>query len=567
MNVVCQTLPFRFANELEGRKRRLHSSETCLTTHQGLVDGVCCAGGGSGSPPRPGYSTTSHHDRWRIPAACFPRRLLHCTALHSADAKRTPFSSGVLCSSSFHAHFFSYPPLSFLLVFATTPSWRAIHAPSKACVRRSPCLDLACVISLNRFEDAGVVQFAGQGQKQNKATKKPDARAVSERAAAGPPGPLQWLTPLTAAKQPSAFFLYQRGQDVLRDSSISKGLLSEEAGYVYGARLPTGGRSTALGPELALVTSDPAHVLPGQLLHWGNEVFPDRLAAIDRLNGYNEFLPDHDRLRRGIVTVWRSDGSSCLAFWHYQVAPVHKYTPLTPYPTTFAPLSSPAQAGPPSFIFDTVGPPLTSPVETVQVSGEEPTECVVEPGVAAVRPRLRDRAIVGFTRRKRSDPDFVYKLMVETALSQSIALFTNLSVRGWNPTDWGASGVAQYLIQVVLELMNNVILVWALTPVAPLTEEEKLLVPLLASDLERENNPNRIEHFFQRNAACTYKDRFKVVFEKAKFYGTVGLGTGFVGGLLFTLFQRSDLTSPETWAFVLRLTLANTVMLSTSSTP
>eukprot|EP00457_Paulinella_chromatophora_P005342 gb/GEZN01005359.1/.p1 GENE.gb/GEZN01005359.1/~~gb/GEZN01005359.1/.p1 ORF type:complete len:520 (+),score=89.43 gb/GEZN01005359.1/:64-1560(+) len=407
----------------------------------------------------------------------------------------------------------------------------------------------------------------------------------------GPVSPLQLVPP--SLLSPSALFLYHPHIP----STLKAGAEVQEA-WLYGATVQTEsadrhGRANSTIPYLAVPTGRKGDVLKGVLLWWPVPTFQQKLHAADKLVQAHHPLSHGATLQRGVVSVVREDGSSAKAYWFFQAVVDESEvltTTLPPssrsVPTDSLPLS---QVAVPSDVlpFSQVtldGQPQDSPTLPAHPESLEPATLLDENdgslciSATVVRDkdnklvgflvRQKNELVVGYARRKRADPEFVYKLGAETAISQGMALFTNLLVRGWNILLWDPASVAQYIVQVILEFFDNAALVWALTPQAHYTEAELCLVPPSEASSKRDADPNTIEHFFQRAPpSVTTRDRFNVVLEKSKFYGGIGFCTGLAGAMLFSLLDGRSFFLMTTWENILRIGLCNLTMMAIDSTP
>eukprot|EP00457_Paulinella_chromatophora_P003458 gb/GEZN01003466.1/.p1 GENE.gb/GEZN01003466.1/~~gb/GEZN01003466.1/.p1 ORF type:complete len:636 (+),score=64.11 gb/GEZN01003466.1/:110-2017(+) len=122
--------------------------------------------------------------------------------------------------------------------------------------------------------------------------------------------------------EPCSVFLYSQVPKEVTDGA------TVEQGKVYGAFLPT--REGVLAA--AFPTGSLGHVIKGDLLKWPTATVHSKLNALDKIHGYDSAHPHKEKVRRGVISVVRKDGTSVKAFWYYQVpsSPTPADQPLTP---------------------------------------------------------------------------------------------------------------------------------------------------------------------------------------------------------------------------------------------
>eukprot|EP00457_Paulinella_chromatophora_P007991 gb/GEZN01008018.1/.p1 GENE.gb/GEZN01008018.1/~~gb/GEZN01008018.1/.p1 ORF type:complete len:464 (-),score=49.39 gb/GEZN01008018.1/:51-1442(-) len=126
----------------------------------------------------------------------------------------------------------------------------------------------------------------------------------------GAPGALQSILPPGMSGKCSIFLYSLLSDECVK--SLEQGA-QQTQGRLYGAKRLSPGNTSSL----ALITGSPSDVLDGRLLSWPTLRFTEKLHFLDTALGYDPSHPDQAMLRRGIVAVVRSDGSSVQAYWYY----------------------------------------------------------------------------------------------------------------------------------------------------------------------------------------------------------------------------------------------------------
>eukprot|EP00457_Paulinella_chromatophora_P007219 gb/GEZN01007240.1/.p1 GENE.gb/GEZN01007240.1/~~gb/GEZN01007240.1/.p1 ORF type:complete len:290 (-),score=24.84 gb/GEZN01007240.1/:552-1421(-) len=131
------------------------------------------------------------------------------------------------------------------------------------------------------------------------------------------------------------------GQSLTESKALMTGVLKKRQveGWLYGATLGacedaalSGSDSTAgaagSGPAetatklmFASPTGTAGDIIKGSLLCWPPSIFSDKVAAADKLFGYDSKDPKQGKLRRGSVSVVLADGSSVSALWYFDECP------------------------------------------------------------------------------------------------------------------------------------------------------------------------------------------------------------------------------------------------------
>eukprot|EP00238_Polyblepharides_amylifera_P011565 CAMPEP_0196579500 /NCGR_PEP_ID=MMETSP1081-20130531/22039_1 /TAXON_ID=36882 /ORGANISM="Pyramimonas amylifera, Strain CCMP720" /LENGTH=168 /DNA_ID=CAMNT_0041899117 /DNA_START=326 /DNA_END=832 /DNA_ORIENTATION=+ len=103
-----------------------------------------------------------------------------------------------------------------------------------------------------------------------------------------------------------------------------------------------------------------------------------------------------------------------------------------------------------------------------------------------------------------------------------------MSTFGLNPLTWATTSLASALLCHFTAIMNDVILVWFLAPVAGKKDTKTL-----------------ISHCFQEGEGITVTDRFMCIFRKFKLYGPVGVTTALLARIMILLITSQPIIISE----------------------